>query len=692
MLPTKKLISRIISSRFLFLLIISTGCLSVSIAQVQVLDSSRHLLRNGNQPEWNEFAGLSSKKQLSIPFKIENIRSFTLSLVQYDVKQNWNVIVNDKKIGSLVTDANAMRVYFPLPDMILTNGENVLTIQAESAAPDDILISNITLDNRAQSDILTQCTVDLEVIESNKNLPVPSRITIVDERQILQMTGTKPADYLAIRPGFVYSGTGKTTVLLPPGRFRIYAGRGFEYSVDSVDITLKPGDHLQKQLKIQQEVATSGWISADTHIHTLTHSGHGDASEQERAVTIAGEGIELPIITEHNKIVDFSSPAKRTGTMRFYTIVPGDEVTTAVGHFNVFPLDKNRTAPDHRVTNWGELLQKLPADSGSVIILNHARDIHNQFRPFDPKHHIGISGSRLDHWKLPANAMETVNSGALQDEPMRLLYDWFGMMNGGQELTPVGASDSHDVSRYLVGQARTYIRAKDDSPDSIHIGEAIQNFRKGMVMVSFGLLPMITVNKKSGPGEIARSAGTVTVDVEVAGPGWITGEKVVLYANGVKIREEKIVNAKVPGVKWKGQWVLPALKHDVYLVAVAQGSGVHLPFWPIVKPFQPITTRWSPYTIGCSGAVKVDGDKDGRFTTANGYAKMLVAKNSSNLGGLIKSLSQFDEAVSTQVAAILHSKGIDPASAEITKSLSTASSVTRTGFLKYTNAVKESKK
>ena len=98
------------------------------------------------------------------------------------------------------------------------------------------------------------------------------------------------------------------------------------------------------------------------------------------------------------------------------------------------------------------------------MILNHPRDLHAGFRPFGPERHLALTGEDLDGWELPANAMEVVNSGAQQTDVMRLVRDWFGLLNRGRVLTPVGSSDSHDVSRYIVGQGRTYIRCKDDRP------------------------------------------------------------------------------------------------------------------------------------------------------------------------------------------------------------------------------------
>ncbi|HKH60044.1 MAG TPA: hypothetical protein VKA49_04385, partial [Flavitalea sp.] len=343
--------------------------------------------------------------------------------------------------------------------------------------------------------------------------------------------------------------------------------------------------------------------------------------------------------------------------------------------------------PDHKVKNWNELSQNLSATDSQVIILNHGRDIHNGFRPFDPKRHVSIAGLSLDHWEIPANAMEIVNSGALQDDPMRLLRDWFGLLNRGHRITPVGASDSHDVSRYLIGQARTYIKARNDNSGKTDISEALRNLRQGSVMVSFGLLPKVTVNEKYGPGENVLFSRNTVIDIEVAGPGWIKAERVSLYANGIKIREEHIKNGSAAGTKWKAQWKLPHQRNDVYLVVVTEGRGDYLPYWPIVKPYQPISKLWKPYTMGSSGAIWIDADGDGKISSAYDYANKLTARFGKVLGSLLKALSSYDEAVSVQVAASLYESGVDLSSPAIANALSKASNSTKEGFKKFVEAL-----
>src|SRR5207237_161704 len=221
------------------------------------------------------------------------------------------------------------------------------------------------------------------------------------------------------------------------------AGRGFEYGRAAARLTLRPDDAVTRDLTVRREVPTAGYAACDPHVHTLTYSGHGDATVGERVLTLAGEGIELPIATEHNRQVDYAAAAVAHRVRQYFTPVVGNEVTTRVGHVNAFPLAAGGPLPDAEVRDWKALA-----------------------------------------------------------------------------LTPVGASDSHDVSRFIVGQGRTYVRCRDDRPGEIDVAEAVASFRAGRVLVSCGLLAEITVNGRYGPGDLAPAADEITVAVRVLGPAW----------------------------------------------------------------------------------------------------------------------------------------------------------------------------
>ena len=355
----------------------------------------------------------------------------------------------------------------------------------------------------------------------------------------------------------------------------------------------------------------------------------------------------------------------------------------------MFPVLVRDSAISYIVNDWNQILQNIKkAGTVKAVILNHARDVHNNFRPFDPSHHIAIAGLNLTGWAFPANAMEVMNSGAQMQDIMRLYNDWFGMMNRGYRLTPVGASDSHDVNRYLVGQARTYIRAIDTNVANINTGEAINNFIKGKVMVSFGLLAEIKVDGKYEPGDIVPASDHLAVSVRVLGPAWIKATHVALYANGKKIKEVPIADGNAHGIKFCATWILPKPRHDVFLVLIADGPGVDLSFWPIAKPFQHDTPDWTPRVIGSSGAVWVDADNDKHFSCAFEYAKKLIEDSNNNVDMLIKKLAAYDEAVAVQAAALLYEKGVDLTGPRVTTALVHANTSTRNGFQNFIEALK----
>ncbi|HLT72321.1 MAG TPA: CehA/McbA family metallohydrolase [Cyclobacteriaceae bacterium] len=650
--------------------------------QKKVLDNGMHHLRNTEPREWSEFSLKAEGPHYTIRFPAKaNPTDMSLSLRQYDVKQRWVVTINDNTIGTLEADEKDLINYFRIPSGVLRDGENVLHISTQAATPDDIRIGSIMLYERPKDGVLAESRINVRITDTDTDELLPGRITIVDQQGILQSVATASNGKLAVRPGYVYTGTGHAAITLPAGTYTLYAGRGFEYGIDSIRLELKPGEHLERTFRISREVSTEGWVSCDTHIHTLTHSGHGDASLEDRAITIAGEGIELPILTDHNINADLKPATEALALGRWFTPVTGNEVTTKVGHFNVFPTVAGASAIDHSADDWNGIIENMGDDEKiGVVILNHAQDIHNDFRPFGADHHLSAAGVDTGNWRFPANAMEVINSGSQQTDIMGLYRDWFGMLNRGYFLTPVGSSDSHDVSRYTVGQGRTYIRSNDEDPSNIDVSAAIENFREGRVMVSLGLLTRIVVNDTYGPGETVPAADQYNVTVEVSGPAWAKASRVTLYANGKPIREEAITTPAAAGVKGRFSWAVPIPAHDVFLVAIAEGPGDGMPYWPIAKPYQPASPDWQPKLLGSTGAVWIDADGNGKANAAYDYAKKIVDDSRDDMGRMIEQLVSYDEAVAVQAAAILWSRGVFLTSGDVAGALKEAPSAVKSAF------------
>jgi hypothetical protein len=657
-------------------------------AQLKV-DSGFYHLRNADPREWTEFPEKAYGKELLVAFEVERSEIPTaISLRQYDVKLDWIVELNGHDIGSLDLDEKDLISYYIVDRTVLNVGSNKLRIYSKESVPDDIRVGELTMHPDFISEKIVDGLLTLEVIDEDEK-PIPCHLTIINEKRVLQSFATSKGPYAA-RAGHAYTATGKIQLVLPPGKYTVFAGRGFEFSIDSLSVELIQGKPAQRKLTIKREVNTKGWISCDPHVHTYTHSQHGDATDRERVITLAGEGIELPVITDHNQHISLNAVANRHHVDQHFTLLTGNEVTSKVGHFNVFPIDSTESVKSSTPPNWTGLQANIQSykHEPKVVILNHARDIHNGFRPHDPSRFLSVAGQRLDGNPMFANAMEVINSGSQQSDWMQLFYDWMHLLNAGFKITPIGSGDSHDVSRFIVGQGRTYIQCNDSVPGSITVIDAVENLVAGKVMVSCGLLTSIKVNGKFGPGETAPGLENSSVGIEVSGPGWTSAQKISLYINGEKYKEELINDRNVGGVKWKGTWTLPKLNHDYHVVAIAEGPGKHMIFWPLAKPYQPSSPDWKPTVIGASGAVWVDADKNEKKESANDYAKEIIRSASKDIGKIIELLKNYDEAVAIQVAALLHLTKVNLDSRRIQNALKKASQQTQSGFAKVEAEIK----
>ncbi len=653
-------------------------------AAQQVLDSKLHHLRSGEQREWDEFPQQAQGNELVLHFDWKkNDSMHTLRLRQRDVKQPWAIRLNDKEIGVLSTDEQDRVILIEILPEKFREGQNELKILCKagaSAASDDVMVGELSLFAKPRHELLDSA-ITIDVVDAENDRLIPARITIVDHNGSLIALSTSAKTNVAARPGVVYTPDGRAKIGLSAGKYTIHAGRGFEYSIASTQVNLEAGETIEKKLAIRRVVATPGYVSCDPHIHTFTYSRHGDASMEDRMYTLAGENVELAIATDHNLQIDFAPEADNFGVSQYFTSVIGNEVTTgAQAHFNVFPIPPNSKLINFRAANWESLAASINEIAGPqpIIILNHARDIHGGFRPHDPKHFIAAAGQRLDGRKLFANAMEVVNSGAVMSDPMRLYKDWFGLLNRGHRITPVGASDSHDVSRYIVGQARTYIRCDDSDVSKIDVEEARKSFLAGKVLVSYGLLTNITVNGRFHPGDLVTANGNLDVQVTVQSPPWSRATQLTLYANGTAIRTIEFPPS--PGRTWQTRWVVPKPKHDIHLVAIATGPGIAEPYWQTAKPYQPTTTAFTSYVLGSTGAVFIDADGSGKFDSAHVYASRIMAASDAPVG---KRLADFDEAVAAQVASIFQESAGEQFEAEMNRLLAAASPAAKRGLEAY---------
>ena len=167
----------------------------------------------------------------------------------------------------------------------------------------------------------------------------------------------------------------------------------------------------------------------------------------------------------------------------------------------------------------------------------------------------------------------------------------------------------------------------------------------------------------------------------------------MLFANGQLIRETPVSGPPVSGTLPSGQdtfsWTLPKPAHDVHLVAIVIGDGIDGVYWKTAKPYQPVSPDWEPHTLGCSGAVWLDVDGDGRRTSARDYAERIVASSRTDVAALVKELATYDEAVATQAAYLFKLAGGSLTSEDNRSILREAAPAVQAGIHAYLEAARE---
>lgn len=597
----------------------------------QVVDAKYYHLGDSVVTNWNETTTHPIGKRLDLTFNSHaNTSETLLSIGHRHIDGKWELTLNGKLIGHLHKEQTLRQFYYTVPPNILINGTNVLSIISKSST-DDISIGNIKFFDQPLAKVLQLGRVQITVKEALNKKGLPVRLTILGEDKKLVPIYEPNSPNLAVREGLVYTSTGVAEFSLPAGNYSVIATRGMEWSRREVVCKVTEGKKTNAHLELRHEVDTRGFIACDTHLHTLTFSGHGDSTLTERIVTIAGEGVELAISTDHNHHTDYAPEQKKLSLNKYFTPMVGNEVTTKNGHFNAFPLSPKKPVPNYKETNWVKLAANIREHGAKVIIMNHPRWPSPKDNPLNIVQFNQASGDRTDDVALPVDGIELANSTSLQKDPLLLFRDWFALLNHGNLIKAVGSSDSHTVGD-PVGQGRTYIRSSTDDPSQIDTNEVIRYFLRGATSISMGIFSDIKVDGKFRPGDLVKVGSTVGIQFRVASPSWISPRRALLFVNGQLVEEKSI---SILPSQPTDQWISFKIKkprHDAYVVCLALGDGVTDESWK----------TYENYTLSATNPVWLDANGDGKFTTPRETAQHLLLSMEQKVTSL-RSIAQTAE-------------------------------------------------
>jgi hypothetical protein len=288
---------------------------------------------------------------------------------------------------------------------------------------------------------------------------------------------------------------------------------------------------------LQPLASGTRWYRGDLHMHTA-HSDGSCASQSGKMVpcpvflnaqTAAARGLDFIAITDHNADSQNNDLRELQPYFDRVLLIPGREITTFHGHFNIFGLTQ---FVDWRVTSGGLDLNTVLRDvrsKGGIASVSHADSPEGEF----------CMGCR---WTQPADtdmslftAIEVINGGRFMFSSAKY---WDAQLGKGFRLAAVGGSDSHNATNPpgppgSVGWPTTAIEASELSVPAILAGIGAG---RTFVDLTASHDKVVDFEASSGGaharmGETLRLAGPAPVRVEVHTAG-CAGSVVHLLMDG----------------------------------------------------------------------------------------------------------------------------------------------------------------
>ena len=400
----------------------------------------------------------------------------------------------------------------------------------------------------------------------------------------------------------LYSLTGSGLLQLPAGRYDVLASRGPEYSLPRKELEVTADQGANFHAELVRVVDTSGYLAADFHLHA-SPSKDSNVEIADRVLTLAAEGVELAVATDHNHVTDYALALHAQGLQGRLATATGVEITTpGWGHFNAYPYPASLDVPPFQDASPLEIFSVVRARAPQAILqVNHPRMPGvGYFNRGELDTKTGVA--EASEFSFAFDALEVSNGFDLEDPKLleRNLREWFELMNVGHRYTALGNSDSHRVVFQWAGWPRTYVRVPDQEPQRVSMLDVARALSAGHALVSCGIFVLPIANGGAGPGDTVQGS-RVSLALSLRAPDWIDVSKVEVYANGAKV-EERMRVAPFRSSTWNLDLELE-LKTDTALVVLARGDRFMNDALPgkWIKPF------------GFSNPILVDADSDGAF-------------------------------------------------------------------------------
>ena len=406
-----------------------------------------------------------------------------------------------------------------------------------------------------------------------------------------------------------FSVNGMETVKVKPGLYTVTASRGFEYEIEQMNTTILPGvDNAVSFVgNIAHSVPTPGWISADFHMHNIFSS---DALPRPvpRVKQLAAEGLEMPVISEHDVIIDYDDYLVEAKALDWVFPVTGSEISSGIGHFNAWPLTSRADRSDYyglpfiefddemefvRHHEHPEMWEFARNEFGAEIVqVNHPGGWFN-YVGYDQT--VGLSGVNPERWGDGFDAIEAWRGDNL--------IKYFSFLDQGFNVTVHGNSDSHSFGS--LGNPRNLIAMPigGDEPQTANIDFFIQNDLAHRVIVTNGPFIEFSINGESVGGFVTDQVGfDVNLKITVHAPTWMDIDYVKVISNHGEVLAEETIGTTSSTVRYDETVTVSVATDAWFIVETGHTSAKLGP----VYPGKSISAMTNPIWVDIDGNAEFD--------------------------------------------------------------------------------------
>jgi hypothetical protein len=443
------------------------------------------------------------------------------------------------------TDASGAYVlHVPAGDALLTPTLKGWAVPAATPAPAGAATVDLALPKRA--------TLSVDVKDATSAAPLPTRVQVIPSVAV----ASPPASFGVTdtegngRLWNDFAITGKLDLPVPPGQHRVVVTRGYEYELYDAPATATAGATTTLPITLLRSVDSPGVMCADFHIHSHYSADSDDLPELKVRGAIA-DGLEIPVSSEHEWIIDFQPIIQRLGLTKWAFGFPSEELTTFTwGHFGVIPLYPKPDAVNNGAVGWvgktpPEFFREVNAlPEKPVLIVNHPSG--SGFTAyFGASSFDRATGKGTDElWSDEFGAIEVFNDSDFEANRDKSVADWFALLNAGKTYWTTGSSDSHHETSSPVGYPRTCLNFGHDDPTKLSAETVRDVLRVGAATISGGLTMTVEGPGGVGPGGMSTKGAYKVV---VQAPGWLSASSLEVIVDGLTTETRPLTPVAGPG-------------------------------------------------------------------------------------------------------------------------------------------------